>query len=154
VRFRACLVGHGPLLEPHRRLARQLRLDDIVAITGWVFDPFAYLRHADVFVLPSFQEGSGSLSLIEALQAGLPVVASNIDGIPEDVTDGDSALLVEPGNIDQLSQALALALTDAGLRGRLQRRAREIFIEKFSAEAFTDALGDLYAEWGFESGNR
>ncbi|MGH9768862.1 MAG: glycosyltransferase, partial [Blastocatellia bacterium] len=120
---------------------------------GWVPDPFAYLRHADLFVLPSLQEGSGSLSLIEALQAGLPVVASNVDGVPEDVADNDSALLVEPGNVDQLSQALARSLTDAGLRARLRRRARETFVEKFSAGAFSNALGALYAELGFESGN-
>jgi glycosyltransferase involved in cell wall biosynthesis len=63
-RFRACLVSHGPLLDAHRRLAAHLGLEDITLITGWVPDPFAYLCHADVFVLPSLQEGSGSLSLI------------------------------------------------------------------------------------------
>jgi glycosyltransferase involved in cell wall biosynthesis len=150
-RFRACLVGHGPLLESHRRMARQLRLDDVVMITGWVPDPFAYLCHADIFVLPSFQEGSGSLSLIEALQAGLPVVASNVDGIPEDVADGDSALLVPPGDTIALSHALTRAMTDLDLRIRLQRRARETFVEKFSAQTFTAALRDLYAELGFKT---
>ncbi|MGE0129561.1 MAG: glycosyltransferase family 4 protein [Blastocatellales bacterium] len=152
-RFRACLVSHGPLLESHRRLTRQLGLEDVTALTGWVPDPFPYLCHADIFVLPSLQEGSGSLSLIEALQAGLPVVASNIDGIPEDVTDGDNALLVEPGNVAALSAALERVLTDTEMRARLRRRAHETFAEKFSAEAFTNALGALYAELGFESEN-
>jgi glycosyltransferase involved in cell wall biosynthesis len=152
-RFRACLVGYGPLLESHRRLAERLGLNDVTVITGLVPDPLAYLCHADIFVLPSLQEGSGSLSLIEALQAGLPVVASGIDGILEDVTDGDSALLVESNNVDQLSRALARALTDAELRARLRRRARETFVEKFSPETFTNALGDLYAGLGFEIGN-
>jgi glycosyltransferase involved in cell wall biosynthesis len=93
------------------------------------------------------------MSLLEALQAGVAIVASAVDGIPEDLTDGDSALLVEPGNADQLSNALALALTDAALRERLRRRARETFVEKFSAEKFTTALSDLYAELGFKAGN-
>ncbi len=149
--FRACLIGHGPLLEPHRKLARRLELDDVVTITGWVPDPFDYLRHADIFVLPSLQEGSGSLSLIEALQAGLLIVASNVDGIPEDVTDGDSALLVPPGDAIALSHTLWRALTDPNLRIRLRRRARETFVEKFSAEAFTNALQTLYAELGFNN---
>jgi glycosyltransferase involved in cell wall biosynthesis len=149
LRFRACLVGGGPLLELHRRLATQLGLKDVISIEGWVPDPAQYLRKADVFVLPSLQEGSGSLSLIEALQAGLPVVASRIDGIPEDVADGDSALLVQPGNISQLCDALAQMITDGALRQRLRRSSRETFVKKFSFEAFTSALRATYAELGF-----
>jgi glycosyltransferase involved in cell wall biosynthesis len=149
LRFRACLVGGGPLLELHRRLATQLGLKDVISIEGWVPDPAQYLRKADVFVLPSLQEGSGSLSLIEALQAGVPVVASRIDGIPEDVADGDSALLVQPGNISQLCDALAQMITDGALRQRLRRSSRETFVKKFSFEAFTSALRATYAELGF-----
>jgi glycosyltransferase involved in cell wall biosynthesis len=148
-RFRACLVGGGPLLEFHRGLATQLGLNEVISIVGWVSDPAEYLRKADVFVLPSLQEGSGSLSLIEALQAGVPVVASQIDGIPEDVADGDSALLVEPGNVSQLCHALGQVITDATLRRRLKRRSRETFVEKFSSENFISALRATYAELGF-----
>jgi glycosyltransferase involved in cell wall biosynthesis len=148
-RVRACLVSHGPLLESHRRLAGQLGLNDVTLITGWVADPFVYLRHADIFALPSIQEGSGSLALIEALQAGLPVVASGVDGILEDVRDGDSALLVEPGDVPALSLALGRVLGDAGLRGRLARRARHVFGEKFAPGVFCDALRDTYAALGF-----
>jgi len=150
VAFRACLVGGGLLLEAHRRLAERLGLSESVLLTGRAPDSYQYLQHADVFVLPSLQEGSGSVSLLEALQAGAAVVASNLDGIPEDVTDGDSALLVPPGDATALSLALERALTDAGLRERLRRRARETFVEKFSAEAFTAALRTVYAELGFE----
>jgi glycosyltransferase involved in cell wall biosynthesis len=148
-RFRACLTSGGMLLAEHRRLAARLGIADRIAITGWIPDPHPYLRHADIFALPSLQEASGSLSLLEALQAGVAIVASDVDGIPEDVADGGNGLLVEPGNVDQLSRALARLLTDAELRGRLQRRARETFVERFSAEAFTDALRMTYAELGF-----
>lgn len=146
VRFRACLVSGGPLFGAHQRLVEQLGLADVTALTDWVSDSYAYLRHADVFVLPSLQEGSGSLSLLEAMQAGAAIVASNIDGVPEDVTDSDSALLVEPGNVAALGMALERVLTDAELRAGLRRRSRETFVEKFSADTFTNALGDLYAE--------
>jgi glycosyltransferase involved in cell wall biosynthesis len=153
VAFRACIVGGGLLLEAHRRMAERLGLGDSVLLTGRVPDSYQYLRHADVFVLPSLQEGSGSVSLLEALQAGVAVVASNLDGIPEDVKDGESALLVEPGDAIALSHAIQRLLTDVDLRDRLGQRARETFIEKFSAQAFANALGDLYAELGFESRN-
>jgi glycosyltransferase involved in cell wall biosynthesis len=74
-------------LAAHGSLAASLELTESVAITGHVEDVFAYLRQADVFVLPSLQEGSGSVSLLEALQARTPVIASRCDGIPEDLVD-------------------------------------------------------------------
>lgn len=148
VAFRACLVGGGQLLEQHRRLAERLNLNGTVAIEGFAPDVYVYLRHADIFVLPSLEEGSGSVSLLEALQAGVAVVASNIDGIPEDVDDGDSALLVEPGNISSLGQAIERVLNDQALRRRLALRAREVFVEKFSPEVLSEALRGVYGELG------
>jgi glycosyltransferase involved in cell wall biosynthesis len=148
--FRACLAGGGPLLAADRALARRLGLadDGAVAILGEVPDPFLYLQRADVFVLPSRAEQSGSLALLEALQAGCAVVASRVDGIPEDVVDGASALLVEPGEPAALAGALARLLGDATLRRRLAAGARAVFEERFSADAFAAALGRVYAELG------
>ena len=148
IRFRACLTSGGPLLEAHRRLAERLGLADIATFTGWVPDPAPYLNRADLFVLPSLEEGSGSLSLLEALQAGRVVVATNVDGIPEDVSDGESALLVAPGDAEALRRALARALTDPALRAKLRRGARETFDRRFTADAFATALGRLYTEVG------
>jgi glycosyltransferase involved in cell wall biosynthesis len=151
VPFRACLAGGGPQLAADRALARRLGLGDgSVEILGEILDPFSYLERADIFVLPSRAEQSGSLSLLEALQAGCAVVASRVDGIPEDVADGASAsaLLVEPGDSEALAGALARLLGDAGLRRRLGAAARKVFEERFSAGAFAAALGQVYAELG------
>jgi glycosyltransferase involved in cell wall biosynthesis len=149
VPYRACLAGGGPQLTADRELARRLGLGGgSVEILGEVPDPFALLRRADVFVLPSRAEQSGSLSLLEALQAGCAVVASRVDGIPEDVTDGASALLVEPGDPAALAGALARLLGDSGLRRRLGTAARKVFEDRFSAAAFAAALGRVYAELG------
>ncbi len=148
--FCACLVGEGSLVARHRRLAADLGLGDIVRITGFVPDPRPYLRHADVFVLPSLNEQSGSLALIEALQVGLPVIASCCDGIPEDVVDGESALLVPPGDAVALAAAIRRLLGDPLLRKRLADAARRTFEARFSAEVFTEALRKTYAELGFE----
>jgi glycosyltransferase involved in cell wall biosynthesis len=150
VLFRARFVSGGPLLAAHRRLADRLGLADVATFTGWVSDPAPHLQRADVFVLPSLQEGSGSIALLEALQAGLAIVATNVDGIPEDVVDGESALLVAPGDADAMRRALARTLTDAALRAKLRRRARETFDQRFTAEAFSAALGGLYAELGIK----
>jgi glycosyltransferase involved in cell wall biosynthesis len=146
VPLRACLVSGGPLLASHRQLAARLQIDDVTAITGWVADPYPFLEHAEVFVLPSLQEASGSLALLEAMHAGLAVVASSIDGIPEDVTDGDSALLATPGDAAHLADSLQRVLTDHALRRRLAGRARETFAQRFAADAFARILGETYAE--------
>jgi glycosyltransferase involved in cell wall biosynthesis len=146
VAFRAELLGGGALLERNRRTSSSLGLDDCVRIEGFVEDAFSRMRASDVFVLPSLNEQSGSLSLLEALQAGVAVAASNVDGIPEDVTDGDSALLVPPGDSSALAAALKRLVEDPELRARLARRGREVFEQRFSAEAFSAALGAVYEE--------
>ena len=148
VPFRACLVGDGLLLTQHRQLAEQLGLGGVAAIVGPVSDSYSYLEHADVFVLPSLEEGSGSLSLLEALQAGVACVASNIDGIPEDVVDGETALLVPPGKPVELAEAIERLIGNPTLRKEIAKRGRRTFEMRFSAEPFTAALRRTYAELG------
>ncbi len=147
--FRACIVGPGRLLEANRRTVIELGLSGKVAMPGWVEDSFAYLRKADVFVLPSLAEGSGSVSVLEALQAGIAVVASACDGIPEDLTDGEDGLLVPPGDVGALRDALARLLDDALLRRQLAQRGRSLYERRFSAAAFVTALQSTYRELGF-----
>ena len=148
LQFHASLVGHGKLERSLDRLRRELGLDAQVEITGRVPDSRGYLRHADIFALPSLQEGSGSLSMLEAMQEGCAVVASRVDGIPEDVDDGVHALLVPPGDIAQLARALARVLTDPLLRERLAAAARRRLDERFSAGAMVEAVAKGYAELG------
>jgi glycosyltransferase involved in cell wall biosynthesis len=148
VPFRASLVGGGRQLAEERALVRKLGLGGQVELPGEVPDPYPYLERADIFVLPSRSEQSGSLALLEALQAGCAVVASRVDGIPEDVADGASALLVEPGDAGALAGALGRLLGDPGLRRRLAAGARRRFEERFSAGAFAAALGKVYADLG------
>ena len=147
VSFSACLVSGGALFEAHRQLVTRLRLGDVVTTPGWVPDPYPFLRHADIFVLPSVEEGSGSVALLEALELGLPVVASRLDGIPEDVEDGESGVLVEPGDIGALTEGLQRVLSDDALRQKLASNARHTFEARFSPEAMTHALGALYEEF-------
>jgi glycosyltransferase involved in cell wall biosynthesis len=148
VQFRACLLGRGELIAANRRLARRLGLEQNVAITGQVPNVVPYVRRADIYVLPSRSESSGSVSLLEALQAGVAIVASGCDGIPEDVSDGDSALVVAPGDERALAGAIARLLGDALLRRQLGERARELYEARFSADRFTTSLAALYAELG------
>jgi glycosyltransferase involved in cell wall biosynthesis len=146
--FRACLVGPGPLLSANRAYASRLGLDGRVAIPGRVDEVMPYLRQADIFVLPSLEEGSGSVSLLEALQVGVPVVASRLDGIPEDLQEGRDALLVDPGDPRDLQSALAELLGDPAARATLVKSASALYERRFSPAAFTTALGEVYARLG------
>jgi glycosyltransferase involved in cell wall biosynthesis len=149
VPLRACIVGMGPLLEPHRRLIAARGLRGTAVAIGPVADVRPYVEAADIYALPSRSEQSGSLALLEALRAGLPAVASRVDGIPEDVDDGDSALLVSPGDPGDLADALIRLAGDPSLRARLGKRGRLRFEERFSADAFTEDLGAAYEQLGF-----
>lgn len=150
VPFRAVLVGKGALLEDHRDLVRELKLDDRVALPGLVPDVREYLAHGDILSLPSLAEGSGSVSVLEALQFGLAVVSCAVDGMVEDLTDGEDSLLVETGSIPAMAEGLRALLTDPELRERIGRGGREMHDRRFSAEAATRALAEFYAGLGLE----
>ena len=147
--FRACLAGGGQLLEQHRRLAIKLGLAGSTLIVGKVPDSYSLLRHADIFVLPSLEESSGSVSLLEAMQAGAAPVVSRIDGLPEDVTDEESALLITPGDVGELADALARCLGDPALRNRLAASAQATYRERFSADAYAKDLKSIYERFNF-----
>jgi glycosyltransferase involved in cell wall biosynthesis len=136
------------MLAAHRSIAARAGFGESVVLTGLVPDTAPYLAAADVFVLPSRREQSGSLALIEALQAGLPVIASGVDGLLEDLRDGTDALLVAPGDAESLALALERLLGDRALREALAAEGRRTFARRFSPDAFGSALVALYAMFG------
>jgi len=144
--FRARLVGAGPLLDSHRRLARRLAIDDRVEIVGALPEIGGELRDADVLVLPSLEEQSGSMALLEAMQAGLPAVVSGVDGLLEDVEAERSALVVPPGDAAALAGAIERLRCEPALRLRISRGASEAYRLRFEPRHLADALGRLYAE--------
>jgi glycosyltransferase involved in cell wall biosynthesis len=142
----ARLVGRGPLVDAHRRRVTERGLDGSVVVTGGVDTVEPYLRGADLYVLPSREEQSGALALLEAQRLGLAAIASAVDGIPEDVTDGETGILVPPGDATALAAAIRSLVVDAGLRARLGAAGQQRFDERFSAAAFTEGLADAYAD--------
>lgn len=144
VAFEAVLVGAGALLATHRRITADLGLESVVSLPGPIEDAYPTLEGAEVFVLPSLQEGSGSLALLEAAQAGLAIVATAVDGLVEDIEDGVNGLLVPAGDARALASALARLAARPDLRLRLGAAARRTFEERFSAHHLERDLGDLY----------
>jgi glycosyltransferase involved in cell wall biosynthesis len=101
------------------------------------------LAAMDVFVMPSLWEGL-PLSLVLAMGASLPVVATAVAGIPEVVDDGNTGLLVPAGNTAALGAALARVAADAGLRERLGRTGQASVLPRFGVDRYVSSVTDLY----------
>jgi glycosyltransferase involved in cell wall biosynthesis len=139
----ALLVGDGPLAAGARRLARRLGLDGAIRFAGHRDDAEALLASADVAVLSSRDEGLGT-TLLDAMLAGVPIVATAAGGVMELVRDGVEALLVPIGDGAALGQAVAQVLGNAALRAGLADAGRRR-VRQFSVEATVEGTLAVYA---------
>jgi glycosyltransferase involved in cell wall biosynthesis len=138
-------AGEGPERAALEALAGELAVSDRVAFLGYREDIPALLAACDVFALPSLYEGS-SLAVLEAMAARRVVVSSAIGGTEELIEDGRSGLLVRPGDVDGLRDALARVVEDEGLRTALAGRARERVEREFTPAAMVGANERIYRE--------
>ncbi|WP_277542847.1 glycosyltransferase [Haloarcula laminariae] len=138
------VVGDGPLKADLRAAAAELGVSDRVHVTGRVADIEPFYAVGDVFLAPSRAEGH-PITLLEAMAAGLPVVATDIPGISEVVVDGGTGRLYEPGDIEALLAALA-RLRDPSLRREYGTAGRERARETFSVERMAASYGELYRQ--------
>jgi glycosyltransferase involved in cell wall biosynthesis len=141
--FEAVLVGDGPDRPTVEEEVRRLGLESTVELLGERDDVPELLRTADIFVLSSRSEGL-PLSILEAMAARLPVVASNVGGVSEVVVDGDTGLLVPPGDPQSLAAAIERLLEDPVLCRRLGEAGRIRVVEHFDLAAVHQAHLDLY----------
>lgn len=144
IRFELLIVGQGPLERDLQRRVARLRLEDVVRFAGYRPDVYTVLRGIDVFVHPSLWEGFG-LSILEAMAAARPIVATRVSAIPELVEPETSALLVSPGDPACLAAALKRCIQDPALRARLGSAARQRWQKHFSREKMVERTLHFYA---------
>jgi len=141
--FEALIVGDGPDLPELEAEIRRLGIEDHVELAGERSDVPELLAASDVFVLSSRSEGL-PVSVLEAMAAELPVVASAVGGLAELVEDGETGILVPAGDESALAQALRTLVGDPGLRRKLGAAGRARAEAQFDLDAFRRAHLELY----------
>jgi len=137
------VIGDGDLRQALAAQVASLGLVSRVHFLGARRDLGDLLAAMDVFVMPSLWEGL-PLSLVLAMGASLPVVATSVAGIPEVVHDGTTGLLVPACDARALGAALARVFTDAPLRDRLGRAARASVVPRFGVDRYVESIASLY----------
>lgn len=139
------IAGSGPEESALKEEVRTLHLEDCVRFLGWQNNLQPLLERCDIFVLPSLEEAFG-IVLVEAMAAGLPVIATNVGGIPEIVEHGKTGLLVPPADPVSLAGQLMLLLTDIHERRRLGQAGWDLARQKFSQESMICATERIYEQ--------
>ncbi len=137
------LIGDGPLMAETEKLAAELGLADRVHFLGQRNDVDRILAGAQMSLLITNWEGF-PLSILEAMRAGLPVVASAVGGVGESVRDGESGYLIPRGDVARLRECIERLLTDPELRARLGANGRARFVQDFTLDVAVGRTLDVY----------
>ncbi len=142
---RLLLLGDGPLLAQLEEMASTLGISKSARFIGRVDNVAEYLRAADIFVLPSLQEGLSN-ALLEAMASGTAVLATRIGGVTDVVEDNVDGILVRPGDVVSMAEGLRLLLEDEPVRGRCSSSAAEKMHRLYSLESRVEKYITLYRD--------
>lgn len=138
------LVGEGPMLQAYKDQAEQLGLNTFVHFLGFCDDPRPYLFASDIFVLASHAD-PGPLVIAEARNAGLPIIASAVDGIPAMLDEGEAGILVPPCQPNALADAMRRFLDDPELLMKYAVRAKQ-GAERFTVQRVCFEIEKVYID--------
>lgn len=147
------IAGDGPLREKLKNLAKELGIENKVIFKGHLKsnELEKEYKEASVFVLPSIHDIKGDTEtlgvvLIEAMEYGVPVIATNVGGIPDIVKDGYNGLLVPEKDPEALAQAIIKLIKDESLREKFVKNAKEYIKEKFGWNNIIEKLIKIYID--------
>lgn len=140
------IVGDGRERQNLENLTSELKMKDRVIFKGFLKDPAQYLCAADLFVLPSYSEGFG-IAAVEAMFLKIPVLATNVGGVPEFIKDGENGWLFNPNDETELKSNLEKVLNlDKVALKKVGEKGYESAIYTFTVEDYVTKLEDLYAK--------
>jgi glycosyltransferase involved in cell wall biosynthesis len=138
-----CLIGDGPDREELERRAHALGIVQRCLFVGYQEDVGSFYEAIDVLLLPSANEGT-PVSVIEALAAGRPVVATRVGGVPDVVRDGIDGFLVDAGDVDALASRLAELAADPARRAEMGEAGRSRVLGRYAVDRLVDDVDRLY----------
>lgn len=137
------IAGEGPDRDALEAHAEQLQISARVKFLGHVTDVAPMLWQADLFVLPSLFEGL-PVSVLEAMAAGVPVIATDVGGTREEIRSGETGVLVPPTDAEALANAICMLLANRGLMQRLAESAQVRVRQEFSVETMVRRTTEIY----------
>ena len=137
------LIGEGSQVEELKTLARNKKFASDVIFTGFQHDIENWLPAMDVFILPSFTEGT-PLALLEAMSCEIPVIATCVGGIPQLIVNGFNGILVTPGKADELAQATKRIFCDLSYKRNIVKNASRFVREKHNIYAWCRKIEGEY----------
>ena len=140
---RLVIAGEGPLRGALERQIAELNVGHAATLLGYRNDVPRLIKTFDLFVLSSSEEGLGT-SVLDAMAAGVPVVATRAGGIPEMVRNDETGLLAPIGDSDALARAMISVIEDAALRERLTQAAHRLVMESFTFQRMVDGNETVY----------
>jgi glycosyltransferase involved in cell wall biosynthesis len=141
--FHLDLVGSGVFLESCKALAEFLEITDKVSFLGDRRDVPELLAKSQIFILSTHYEGL-PISILEAMRAGLPVVATSVNGIPEEIENGKTGLLVPRQDAKALAEALLKLIQSPEIRQQMGEAAREKFLREFTIDRMIGEIKNVY----------
>jgi len=152
-RARLVCLSDGALRSELEQRVAELGLQSSVRFTGYQPDLLPWLALADICVLPSYYEGL-PVAVVEALASGKPMVATAVDGTPEVLTDGETGLLVPPGDSASLAKAIIQMLANPEQRASMARKGHERVLELFGKDVMIERTQDCYLRSWHEKGHQ
>lgn len=137
------IVGEGAYLAEMKTELSIQKQSGQVKFLGYRSDVASILPACDIFVLPTLHE-TLSIALLEASSYNLPLIASNVGGVPEIITNEENGLLVEPSDSGELANAIKTIAADENLRKKMGKAAKEKLADKFSEESIVGKIDAIY----------
>lgn len=141
--YEVYIIGEGELKVELNNKIKSLMLENKVKLLGFKSNIYDYLSEADIFILPSLWE-QFPISILEAMMFELPIIASNVNGIGEEV--GETGILINSGNVEEIKNAIKKLILDPKLREEKGKSAKKRFLENFTLDSMGRNTVRVYEE--------
>lgn len=140
---RLFIIGDGPEKSNLAKLCREYGISDDVRFPGYLENACKIMKYFDIFVMSSLTEGM-PITLLEAMRAGMPIVATAVGGIPEALDNGKCGILVPPGNELDLAKKIIQLYENTSVKEAISTKAKERFFEEFTVDKMEEKYRKVY----------